>query len=342
MTRGNSPPDKTPWMIGLALRAFPPRFREVFGPEMESAYLDGIGTLNSSRWRFTFRTALDMFRSGINERLNPTFEPPAVGGESPRGGPGSRLSDLVRDLRHAARSLARRPGFTAVAMLTLALGIGANTLVFSVVDAVLLKALPFSNPDDLVMVWVERARSNRGSMSGPDALDARDLPGLQTLVAFRSGNITMVSDGQARMVRTGRVLDGLLETFELGPVMGRDLTPDDSEMNAPLVTVLSNRFWQEEMGGSPDVIGSTVRFEDRVYQVVGVAPAGFGFPENAEVWLPRQIDPDGCGRGCHLHRTIGRLAAGARPRQHTCRICCAICVTRFARWPAVPASPPWR
>lgn len=309
MTRRVARLDKTPLMIALALRAFPRRFREVFGPEMVNAYHDGVGALDASRFRFTVRTALDMFRSGIHERMNPSFEPPSTGdGRRDRG---TLLSDVLSDLRHAARSLARRPGFTSVAIITLALGIGANTLVFSVVNAVLLKALPYSNPDGLVMVWTDRPGRNRGSMSGPDVVDVADLPGLQTLVAFRAGRITMVSEGRARMVRTGRVLDGLMETFEVAPVLGRDLTAEDSELNSPLVTVVSRRFWQEELGGNPDVVGSMVRLEDRSYEVVGVAPAGFGFPEDAELWLPRQVDPDGCARGCHLHWTIGRLATGA-------------------------------
>ena len=183
-----------------------------------------------------------------------------------------------------------------MAIITLALGIGANTLVFSVVDAVLLKAMPYSNPDGLVMVFADRASGNRGSMSGPDVLDVVELPGLKTLVAFRSGRITMVSEGRARMVRTGRVLDGLMETFEVAPVFGRDLTAGDSELNSPAVTVVSHSFWQGELGSNPSVIGSTILLEDRAYEVVGVAPAGFGFPEEAEVWLPRQIDPDGCAR----------------------------------------------
>jgi putative ABC transport system permease protein len=102
-----------------------------------------------------------------------------------------------------------------------------------------------------------------------------------------------------------------METFEVAPVFGRDLTAGDSELGSPAVTVVSHSFWQGELGSDPKVIGSTIILEDRAYEVVGVAPAGFEFPEETEVWLPRQIDPDGCARGCHLHWTIGRLATGA-------------------------------
>ncbi len=223
------------------------------------------------------------------------------------------MDNFARDLRHSVRALARRPGFSLIAIVTLALGIGANTAIFSVVNAVLLRPLEWHEPDGLVMVWAasEENPDNRGSMSLPDTRDIADLPAVETLIGFRGTTATITGGEEPMLIEAGRVTDGLMATFGARPLMGRDLTAEDAALEMPRVIVVSERYWREQMGGRADVIGSTVNVSDVAMEVVGVAPAGFDFPDRAQLWYPWHLDPEGCGRGCHTLSTIGRLAEGA-------------------------------
>jgi len=300
--------------VRAALMAFPARFRAAFGPEMLDAYRDGLGVVGGgAAFRFTLITILDFLRSGLRERVRPTLRPvPPVSPGGPRRG-GMLVDTLVRDFRHTVRSLARRPGFALVAIVTLALGIGANSAIFSVVDGVLLRALPYHNPDGLAVIWAywgDHWDGDRNSMSQPDIEDIRALPAFRQVVGYRPSEATMISDGQPRIVRTGRVTEGLLAAFDLHPTLGRDVTLEDAKLGAPQVVVIGDRFWRERLGGRPDAIGAVLELSGQSYEVVGVAPAGFDFPHGAELWVPRQIDPESCGRGCHLHQVLGRLADG--------------------------------
>ncbi|MGH7446572.1 MAG: ABC transporter permease, partial [Longimicrobiales bacterium] len=218
----------------------------------------------------------------------------------------------LRDLRQAVRALARRPGFTLVAVATLALGIGANTAIFSVVNAVLLRPLEWVDPDGLAMVWAhgEENPEARGNMSGPDVRDIADLPAVETMIGFGSFTATVTSGDEPELVDASRSTDGLMETFRVRPFMGRDLTEEDQEVGGPAVVVVGHAYWQDRLGGRPDVLGTTIEMSDVSYEIVGVAPAGFDFPESAQLWVPRRL-PSECGRGCHTLRAIGRLADGA-------------------------------
>jgi len=221
------------------------------------------------------------------------------------------MERLGQDFRFAIRSLMRRPGFATVAVLTLALGVGANTAMFSVVSAVLLKPLSYIDPNGLVMVWSQRATSldGRGDMSLPDLEDAALLPAFESLVGQRAGTVTITLGGEAEVVPTGRVTDGLLRAFRLSPYLGRDITRDDNLPGSPLVVVVGFRFWQDRLGGQDDVIGTSLELSGSSFQIVGIAPPRFSFPENTQIWLARRV-PQGCARACHTLYTIGRLTPG--------------------------------
>jgi hypothetical protein len=199
-----------------------------------------------------------------------------------------------------------------VAVLTLGLGIGANTAIFSVVDAVLLRPLGWSDPDELVLVWAhgEENPAARGTMSLPDIGDIAALPALETMVGYRGTTATVTSGAEPELVQGSRSTDGLMATFRVQPFLGRDLTRADAEWGGPQVVVAGYQYWQDRLGGRSDVIGATVEITEVPFEIVGIAPPGFEFPDGAQLWWPRQLSA-GCGRGCHTLYAIGRLAQGS-------------------------------
>lgn len=190
---------------------------------------------------------------------------------------------FLHDLRHAARALAGRPGFTAIAVMTLALGIGANSVIFSWIDATLLHPLPgITDPRSLVALYgTERARHNI-SLSYPNYVDLRDtaVPGVRGVAAFSAGALAVrTADGTERM--WGAVVSGnLFETLGVGAALGRVLTPEDDRVpGGHPVAVLSHSAWQRRYGGRPDIVGTTLILKDRPFTIVGVTPRGFHGPQ---------------------------------------------------------------
>jgi len=226
---------------------------------------------------------------------------------------GGIMDSLAYMLLTAARSLRRRPAFTALVAITLALGIGANTAIFSVVNGVLLQPLPYPDADSLVMVWVapDGPGDVPGFMSYPDITDLREeSPSIESLVGVSDSTITLTGMGDPALLTVARVSDGLLATFRLTPALGRDVRAEEYGADAAAVVVISHAFWQQHFGGGADVLGQSLILNGRSYEIVGVAPDGFDYPEAADVWIPRSL-PDSCARGCHTWHAIGRLAPGA-------------------------------
>jgi len=215
----------------------------------------------------------------------------------------------AKDVSYAMRQLVRHRGFAFVAILTLALGVGATTSIFSVVNGVLLRALPYDDAEELIRVWVS---PERGSMSAPDFGDIENqLASVETLTGYSTSSVTVTGLGDPILVPGARTSNGLLGLFALSPHIGRDLRADEWGPDAAAVVVIGHGAWQRLFGGSPDVLGQTLQIGGVTREIVGVAPAGFDFPNGTELWYPRTIDPEGCGRGCHTWRTVGRLADGA-------------------------------
>ncbi|MGH7575132.1 MAG: ABC transporter permease [Longimicrobiales bacterium] len=229
------------------------------------------------------------------------------------------MDHVKLDFRFALRALARRPGFTAIAVITLALGIGANTAIFSVVNGVLLRSLPYLEPDRLALVWAHDVEepSGRGSMSGPDIDDVRALDAVTAIEGYRPSTLTLNRSGSPELVPAARVTGGLLIVFGLRPVLGRDLTHEDDLEDAPRVVVVSHDFWETRLGGRPEAIGTMLELSERSYEVVGVAPAAFSFPvggsfgsESVQLWTGHNRDREGCARGCRTFGAIAQLAPG--------------------------------
>lgn len=302
------------------MRLYPPAFRQAFGDDIARAFGDRIAAA-AARGRFRgggalLRGLLDFAWTAALEWARPA-PPPACDASQAPAHPrhhGALVDHLIQDLRFAARSLARRPGFSAVAVLTLALGIGATTGVFSVVHGVLLEPLPYPEPSRLVMVWASDADGPpvRGSMSQPDIESARGMDALAGLEGVQRGGFTLTGVEHPERVEAARVTGGLLSVFGVTPALGRDLREAENDPAAPRVVVLSDAFWRSHLNGRRDVVGTTIELSENRYEIVGVAPEGFAFPDGAQLWTPYRLDSDGCGRGCHIYRgAVGRLAEGS-------------------------------
>ena len=225
------------------------------------------------------------------------------------------LEDASQDVRYALRSLRRAPAFTAVAVLTLALGIGANTAIFSVVDAVLLRPLPYASPDELVMVW----QNDRGSGTEREAASPQDYFDYQTrartleFAAFLTGENSMTREGgdPERVVVTS-VSHNLFELLGVRPLLGRDIDAENDVPGAARVAVLSEELWRGAFGADPAILGKVIVLDDVAHTVAGVMPANVNFPDGGtQIWAPFQLGPETASRYNHFVSVVGRLLPGA-------------------------------
>ena len=225
-----------------------------------------------------------------------------------------------QDVRYAARSLRKSPGFTLVAAVTLALGVGANTAIFSVVNAVMLRPLPFSNPGQLVRIWesnVERGWPTFAT-SNPNFLDWRaQAKSFQTMAAMADIGLTWTSGGQAEVLQGRRITATFLPTLQVTPVLGRNfLDEEDRPGGNTRVVILGHGLWQRAFGGDPGAIGKTMTLNAQPYTIVGVLPASFRWGGTTDALVPLAPDP-ARSRGDHRLSVIGRLADGVSRQQAT-------------------------
>ena len=205
----------------------------------------------------------------------------------------------------------KQPLFTAVAIIALALGIGANTAIFTVVNAVLLRPLPYEDPDTLVWVWDTQPQLAAAPTSLPDFIDWRDQnQSFEYLAAFQSGNMFLDDGSGAQNTVVGLVTPDMFSLFRVNPLLGRTFTEEETQPGRFRVAVLSHSLWQRRFGADPNVIGQTLQLSGAPYTIIGVLAAGFGFPNEAEMWRPLPIDPKQLNRGPHYLRVVGRLKSG--------------------------------
>src|SRR3954453_13788479 len=226
------------------------------------------------------------------------------------------VEDVTRDVRHAARGLSRSPGFSLAVILTLALGIGGNTAVFSVVDQLLLRPLPYPDGDQLVMVEESVGANPHADVSPANWLDSqRDRPTVRRFAAWGSWAFTLTGTGEPRRVNAQQVSSEFFPLLGVPPLLGRAISDEDDRPNGRRVAVLSYRAWQEQLGGDPRAVGRTVQLDDRTYEIVGVMPGGFRFVrEDVDLWTAAQLDRNRPWRETtdgRFIQVVGRLAAGA-------------------------------
>ncbi|HMJ05787.1 MAG TPA: ABC transporter permease [Chthoniobacterales bacterium] len=194
---------------------------------------------------------------------------------------------MISDLRFALRQLWKSPGFTAVAVLTLALGIGACTAIFSLVDTVLLRPLPYPESDRLMVVQQQFKGSQDIPFSWPNFEDvARDNHSFAALTIVQRGDYTLSGNGAAEKVRGALVSSDFFQVFGVQPVLGRPFTKEEDRIGVGKVAVIRASLWQRRFGGTPDVLGQTAVFDGDAYTIVGVLPNDMITPSNAEFWLP--------------------------------------------------------
>ena len=231
---------------------------------------------------------------------------------------------FIQDLRYAFRGLARRPGFTAIAVITLSLGIGATTAIFSVVQAVLLRPLEYERADRLIkVVGFDKADARQTNLSPADFLDfERDNITLSSAGANGWVGLATVSGerGEAERVGQVQVTEGFFRTLQVRPALGRMITADDDRPNAAVVAILSDGFWRRRFGGDPAIVGQPITLNAMPATVIGVLPADFRHleinPERpADVFVPFRFDTAQPNRGGHFIRAVGRLKDGTSVEQ---------------------------
>jgi putative ABC transport system permease protein len=213
------------------------------------------------------------------------------------------MNTVLHDLRFALRTLVQRPGFSLVIIATLALGIGANAAIFSVINAVVLKPLPFHDPDRLVHIWENYPKGSRYRW-GSDQGFIIVRPGtyydwksqsrsFQKMAALGWRSVLLTSGPKAEMLQAHEVDEDFFSTLGVAPIIGRAFQPDDFKSANPRIAILSNSLWQQRFAGNPALIGKTVLLDDAAYVVVGIMPEGF-YPtrwETPRLWLPMHLDP---------------------------------------------------
>jgi predicted permease len=221
---------------------------------------------------------------------------------------------LLHDLRLAVRALRRSPGFTAAAALTLALGIGATTAVFGIVDAVLLRPLPYPAPDRLVRLYQgdRHSGTTREGFSTPDFLDLRERSRtLEGAAAFRTRPMALGGE-EAERVSATHASHELFPLLGASPLLGRAYDAAEDSPGGEPVVVLGERLWRRRFGADPAILGRTVLLDDRAHVVVGVLPADFAFPSaETDLWVPLRAAPTSAPRGVHDLGVVARLAPGA-------------------------------
>ena len=226
----------------------------------------------------------------------------------------------LQDARYAARSLRKSPGFTLVAAITLALGVGANTAIFSVVNAVMLRPLPFADPDRLVRIWESDIPHDRPTFatSHPNFLDWRSqAKGFESLAAITNAGFTWTSTGDAETVPGMNVTATFLRTLRVTPAIGRNFLDEEDRPGGNIrVLIVSDGFWRRALGSDPNVIGRVLTLNSLPYSIVGVLPPSFQWGTNTDLLAPLAPDP-ARNRGDHRLAVIGRLADGASLQQAT-------------------------
>jgi putative ABC transport system permease protein len=288
-------------MYRALLRLFPFDFRGEFGSEMEQAFREQRAHVarragNTGLMRLWGETIVGIFTTA----------------------PVEHVSILHQDVRYALRMMRKNIGYTAAATITLGLGIGANTAIVSVIDAVLLRPLPYQQDDQLVVLH-QRA-DKLGFDMGFSVKEMNDYKqqtaSFSQLVEYHSMDFTLFAKNEATRVRTGVVSAGFFRMLGVRPILGRDLRPADDLADAPAVLLLSYEYWKQHLGGDPNVIGKTFEMNDRVHTVAGVLPPVPQYPNENDVYMPTSACPYRSSPGtiesrdARMVRLFGRLKPG--------------------------------
>jgi putative ABC transport system permease protein len=230
------------------------------------------------------------------------------------------MQSLLQDLRYGARMLLRAPGFTTVVVVVLALGIGANTAMFSVVNAVLLRPLPFRDPDRLYQVERVNPQAQRSSLNIATLQAIPQRGAIESLGFMHWENATISGPEGAENTFGARVSDGLFSTLGAGPVIGRGFRPDEFATGSNVAVILSHRLWSRRYSRNPNVVGSTILLNGRSALVAGIMPPDFFYHQNFEFWIPWQVSAGDVADAEMRVTAVARLQEGATPEAVQSRI----------------------
>ena len=213
-------------------------------------------------------------------------------------------------MTHSFRLFLKNPGFTVVAVLTLAIGIGANTAIFTVVNGVLLRPLPYPNPDRIVRLWEQTDRASRVAVSMLNFRDWREsATAFEALAAYQGGRDTVLGGKEPVFADVYLVTDGFFRVFSIEPAMGRTFTAEEMRTGGAPAVVVSHAFWETTLGRRSDLTVINLNVAEFPVRVVGVMPPGFAFPTTADIWVPKELLQDDTGRTGH-NLSVGRARPG--------------------------------
>ena len=294
-------------VFSAALRVLPGRFRGAFGPDIRELFADDASAAyrRGGTWQLLRTTAAALADVASTDRR-------------PMGAPGKGLlAGVVQDMRYALRTFLRQPGFTLAAVGMLALGIGGNTAIFSLVNGAMLRPLPYPDADRLVRVWGARVDlgETRNPINPNDAADwQRGSPAIESLGVASVSTQPLTGTGDPVMIPVTFVTSGIFEVLQVSPAKGRLLGPQHDAPGHETEVVITDGFWRRVLGGDPNVIGRTVRLSDVACTIIGVLGPGFVSPgvragAEPQIWRPLVVPPD--NRGGHFTAGIARLKSGA-------------------------------
>lgn len=302
------------------LALYPKDFRARFAAQMCEDFHDLLRS-NTSRgpWRGRLtswqRTVADLIRSIPRERFQGwpqrRAHPPS---RNKRRGDGW-MRTIVYDLRYAVRGLLKSPGFSIVVVLTLALGIGANTAIFTLVNQVLLRPLPYDTPEGIVALWQHNTRAGepRNTIAPATLLAWEERNAVfASLAAYYADRTTHAVDGEVpEWISIGMVMPRFFQVLRATPLLGRDFHPEERRRGNHRVAILSFDFWNQRFGGDESILGKIITLNRLNYEVVGVMPPYVDFPRDVALWRPIVVDEEDFSNwGAHYFRAIARLAPG--------------------------------
>ncbi|HMD39427.1 MAG TPA: ABC transporter permease [Candidatus Acidoferrum sp.] len=281
------------------LRLYPAEFRDEYRRELSLAFLD--------RWREQKSSAVGLLFVLSHAIFGIFYQAPK-----------EHYHVILQDLRYALRIFRKDPLVTLAAILILALGIGSTTLVFSLANGLLLRPLPYPQPERIIAVTESSPNDpvETKQIAFPNYFDmrARDRL-LDDIGVYASDESALRGDGPAEHVPSARLTDGVFRVLGVEPVLGRVISREDDLPNGPKVVVIGEELWQRRYGRDPQIIGKTLQIDDSRWSVIGVMPAGFHFPDRAELWLPIQMDPAKAPRTDYFLRAVARLKPGISVEQ---------------------------
>jgi putative ABC transport system permease protein len=231
------------------------------------------------------------------------------------------MANLIHDVRYALRQLRKRLGFTAVAVITLGLGIGATTAMFSVVYGVLLRPLPYQDPSQIMAVFEVTTKGTWNRLADPNFDDFRDQShSFQAIAKYSAGIVSISGSAQPTRSMVASVSADFLNVFRVQPTIGRGFGPADTKKGAAPVAVVSSGFWRQNLGSRTDLAQLHLKIDNTIYSVIGVLPGSFEFPSETAVWVPADLDGENPSRTSHNYSAVARLRDGVSPKQANAEI----------------------